>query len=89
MECFATLQAQMPTVELASEQHPDFAMTVAEYEVEIDKPFPGLLLRAGVGPEFDYEWLDGIAGDIIRKASQHTEAHPVSGANRPVTIRLW
>jgi hypothetical protein len=47
-----------------------------EYELELIKEYPVFPLKPQPGPEWSNDVLYGLAGDIVRKASQHNEAHP-------------
>jgi len=53
-----------------------YAITPKEYEVELKKEFPVLPLKPSFGPTWDDDIMYGVAGDIVRKAAKHCEAHP-------------
>lgn len=53
-----------------------YAMTPEEVDAELEKEFPVIPLKEQVGPEWNDDIMYGLAGDIIRKASQYCEAHP-------------
>jgi hypothetical protein len=58
------------------EQHTHYAMTKEEYDREMGKDYPVLLLPAQPGPKWDDSILYGLSGNVIRKASEYCESHP-------------
>ena len=55
---------------------PERVVTQEEIDASIDEEYPVYPLGEQSGPLWDDEWMYGIAGDIVRKASKHCEAHP-------------
>jgi Protein of unknown function (DUF3987) len=55
---------------------PERVITQAEIDASIDEEFPVYPLGEQSGPLWDDSWMYGIAGDIVRKAGKHCEAHP-------------
>jgi hypothetical protein len=54
-----------------------YGLTEEEYAIEMDKDYPVLkFAEEQPGPTWDDDVMYGIAGTIIRKASEHCEAHP-------------
>jgi hypothetical protein len=58
------------------EFHGHYAMTREEYEQEMEKEHPVLILPKQPGPAWDDSILYGDAGRLILKASQFNESHP-------------
>lgn len=52
------------------------AMSQEEIAVELEKDYPVIPLAVQGGPSWDDDILCGPVGDIIRKASEYSEAHP-------------
>ena len=57
-------------------QNEQYAMTPEQVEAEYEKDFPVIALVEQPGPSWDDDIMYGIAGEIIRKASEYCEAHP-------------
>jgi Protein of unknown function (DUF3987) len=55
---------------------PERVITQAEIDASINESFPVYPLGEQSGPGWDDDWMFGIAGDIVRKAGKHCEAHP-------------
>ena len=69
---------QQPTatsIEPAEEPASRYAMSTEEMDAELEKEFPVIPLKEQVGPEWSDDIMYGLAGDIVRKASQFCEAH--------------
>jgi len=54
----------------------EYAITREEYEAQLENEFPVLPLKLSSGPTWEDDIMYGIAGDIVRKASEFCEAHP-------------
>ncbi len=70
-----TVESVQPAV-VEESADPNHTLTPEEYETEMEKEFPVIPLRGAPGPTWDDDIMYGIAGDIVRKASEFCEAHP-------------
>jgi hypothetical protein len=71
-----TRQQAQPRLLVDENSEWQYAITPEEYEAEMEKEFPVIPLKITAGPEWDDGIMHGVAGDIIRKASEYCEAHP-------------
>jgi Protein of unknown function (DUF3987) len=55
---------------------PERTITHEEIDASIEEEFPVYPLGEQSGPLWEDEWMHGIAGEIVRKAGKHCEAHP-------------
>src|SRR6266404_2817870 len=53
-----------------------YAMTKEEYDREMEKDYPVLILPKQPGPAWDDSILYGAAGRLVQKAAQYNESHP-------------
>ena len=51
-------------------------ITQQEIDASIEEEFPVYPLGEQSGPGWEDDWMYGIAGEIVRKAGKHCEAHP-------------
>src|SRR5262249_42397960 len=74
-----TAQANAAVDELDEEKplYSFYAMTEEEFEAESRKPFPRYKLAKQSGPTWNDSILHGLAGRIVKKASEYNESHPV------------
>jgi Protein of unknown function (DUF3987) len=73
-------EEQQTLSEFLKEQEPvaahEYDMTEEEVEAEFNEEWPVIRLRPQPGPEWSDEIFYGLSGEIIKRASQHNEAHP-------------
>jgi hypothetical protein len=55
---------------------PERTVTQEEIDASIDEEYPAYPLGDQSGPLWEDDWMFGVAGDIVRKAGKHCEAHP-------------
>jgi hypothetical protein len=55
---------------------PERTVTQGEIDASIEEEYPIYELGEQSGPRWEDEWMFGVAGDIVRKAGKHCEAHP-------------
>ena len=64
------------TVESDSVTGFEHELSTEEYESQLEQEWPVIPLKPQPGPEWTDAIYYGLAGDIVRKASQFNEAHP-------------